>query len=189
MLSIVGRNAETIRYHRMIDAGLSPTEKWCSACKAWLPLSDFGSDKSRKDGRANVCRPCSRARYKAWTAANSERHRAQTRKRAAQVPLAHRRDLHRKHRYGMEPGEYDRRMAAQGGRCAICGEEPRKALVVDHDHATGVVRGLLCYTCNRGLHMLDAPGRLQAALRYLGSSGDDPFNVHAPSRVGTGMSG
>ena len=34
----------------------------------------------------------------------------------------------------------------QGGRCAVCGD-PQK-LVVDHDHATGLARGLLCRSCN-----------------------------------------
>jgi hypothetical protein len=35
----------------------------------------------------------------------------------------------------------------QDGRCAICGSSP-KTLVTDHDHLTGLVRGLLCYSCN-----------------------------------------
>jgi hypothetical protein len=34
----------------------------------------------------------------------------------------------------------------QGDRCAICGA--RSGLVIDHDHATGYVRGLLCPSCN-----------------------------------------
>lgn len=32
-------------------------------------------------------------------------------------------------------------------RCAICGDWPHT--VIDHDHETGLVRGLLCVRCNR----------------------------------------
>jgi hypothetical protein len=34
----------------------------------------------------------------------------------------------------------------QGGRCAVCGVGGR--IQIDHDHATGMVRGLLCQSCN-----------------------------------------
>lgn len=47
--------------------------------------------------------------------------------------------------------EYDKILAYQDGRCAICRREPKpgKRLAVDHDHQTGYVRGLLCYVDNR----------------------------------------
>jgi Recombination endonuclease VII len=60
-------------------------------------------------------------------------------------------------------------------RCAICNQEERKVtrgkvvmLAVDHDHATGKVRGLLCHTCNVALGLLqDSPGLLANALSYV----------------------
>lgn len=36
----------------------------------------------------------------------------------------------------------------QAGRCAMCGRRAGDALVEDHCHATGLVRGFLCRSCN-----------------------------------------
>lgn len=51
--------------------------------------------------------------------------------------------------YGLGRDDYDTLLALQGGRCAVCRAKPKgKRLVVDHDHKTGAVRGLLCARCN-----------------------------------------
>lgn len=58
----------------------------------------------------------------------------------------------RRARQLLSPDEYEALLEAQGGVCAICGNPPAKRrLSVDHDHATGKVRGLLCFRCNRAL--------------------------------------
>lgn len=57
--------------------------------------------------------------------------------------------------------------------CVICGAEDK--LVVDHDHITGAVRGMLCNHCNRGLgHFRDDPMLLEFAAQYLYAASDDP---------------
>lgn len=58
-------------------------------------------------------------------------------------------------------------------QCVICGNEEK--LVVDHDHQTGKVRGLLCNHCNRGLgHFKDDPMLFEFAAQYLYASADHP---------------
>lgn len=58
-------------------------------------------------------------------------------------------------------------------QCVICGSEEK--LVVDHDHITGEIRGMLCNHCNRGLgHFRDDPMLLEFAAQYLYASADSP---------------
>lgn len=81
--------------------------------------------------------------------------------------------------YGLTLEQYEEKFAAQNGQCAIC-EQPEKCrngqgeprrLSVDHDHATGAIRGLLCTACNALLgYAEDDPERLEAAARYLEAS-------------------
>lgn len=65
----------------------------------------------------------------------------------------------------------------QNGLCAICNNGSSRsdyrtgkvqALALDHDHATGMARGLLCDRCNRGMGLLgDSVDRLRSAIAYL----------------------
>ena len=75
-------------------------------------------------------------------------------------------------KYGITLDGYDRLLAAQNGVCALCGGPPlgRSGIHyhVDHDHVTGVVRGLLCSRCNGGLGALgETVEALERAINYL----------------------
>jgi hypothetical protein len=53
--------------------------------------------------------------------------------------------------YNITTAEYEEILALQGGVCAICKKPPKdggKSLAIDHDHKTGLIRGLLCWACN-----------------------------------------
>lgn len=80
-----------------------------------------------------------------------------------------------KGKYGLTPDAFWDIVWDQDLGCAICGTEfcpggPK--MFVDHNHATGEVRGVLCPTCNSALGLFgDSPDRLHAALEYLEDRG------------------
>lgn len=66
---------------------------------------------------------------------------------------------------------FDEMILNRGGMCDICGKDAK--LCVDHDHKTGVVRGLLCIDCNTALEVLERPTEwTRAAKKYLTISTD-----------------
>ena len=73
--------------------------------------------------------------------------------------------------YGITVDEYDAMLEAQGGGCSVCGVGSgwaEKRLAVDHDHASGRVRGLLCDRCNTVLGKVgDDPALLDGLKLYL----------------------
>jgi len=90
--------------------------------------------------------------------------------------------------FDLTPEEYDRILAFQGGRCAICPREPteKMRLSVDHNHKTGEVRGLLCWLCNVALGKFrDDYVLLNAAAQYV----NDPPVPRALKRTVIGRVG
>jgi hypothetical protein len=73
--------------------------------------------------------------------------------------------------YGITGEQYQELYEAQGGKCFICRRATGavKRLSVDHDHKTGIVRGLLCRSCNRDVlgHARDEVEFFQRAIEYL----------------------
>lgn len=125
-------------------------EKRCNDCGGVFPLDHFPRNKNSRDGRHGYCKPCHNARSR------------ETRERL----YGGGRHYHLKRRYGLGADEVAGMIEAQGGMCAICGT--RSAEQVDHDHVTGQVRAVLCFTCNLGLgNFGDDPERLRSAVRYL----------------------
>ena len=122
--------------------------KKCSRCRQEKDLSEFYTDK-RNGGRPMAeCKGCF-----------SLRSRAKSRRARLGHDWGHNDEL------------YLTRL--QGGRCAICGaEQGNRRFHLDHDHATGRARGLLCHSCNLGLGAFrDNPEWLDAAAAYLRGGG------------------
>lgn len=72
-----------------------------------------------------------------------------------------------KTKFGINEDDYNQLLLKQNHCCAICGFDDKR-LVIDHDHLTGVVRGLLCNHCNVGIgNLADSVEILEKAITYL----------------------
>lgn len=77
-------------------------------------------------------------------------------------------------RQGIDPDQAEA-LLKQATKCEGCGGIPKNTrtlrLVPDHDHTTGLLRGVLCGNCNRALGLLqDSPTILRALAQYLETS-------------------
>lgn len=127
----------------------------CSGCGEEKDESQFSlSQLLLKAPRCRDCRRVANRRYgprrtrnKAWQQVYKQRTR-----------LRH---------YGLTDKDYSELLQQQQNRCRICRNSLEPA-VVDHDHNTNRVRGLLCHGCNKGLgHFRDNPLLLIRAAFYL----------------------
>jgi hypothetical protein len=77
-------------------------------------------------------------------------------------------------RYGLTLEDVAELLRLQGGVCAVClSRDPDH---VDHDHQTGRVRGLLCFSCNGGLGQFkDDAVILRRAAEYLDNAATEPL--------------
>lgn len=70
------------------------------------------------------------------------------------------------YQYGLTEDQLAKMKIKQAYKCLICNK--KKRLVIDHDHKTGKVRGLLCYRCNSRLCLFEDKIIFKRVLRYLG---------------------
>ncbi|AGF91696.1 hypothetical protein SVPG_00013 [Synechococcus phage S-CBP4] len=127
--------------------------KRCTKCGEDKELHEFPNERRSSDGVAARCKFCTSQYQKEWA------------KRKGGTMY------YRTVRYGMSPEEYEELLEEQLNCCACCGssDPKRKAgFVIDHDHQTGQVRGLLCHSCNIGIGQLgDSIFGLTQAINYL----------------------
>jgi len=147
----------------------------CRTCEEAKSDEEFAirSDTGKRRTDCTTCRGKGNlARYHSDPSAK-ERSRLISRKSAAL------------RKYGMTPEEYEELLCLTGGRCGIClaPPAPRRHHHIDHDHATGRVRGLLCHSCNVALgHFRDNPHLLARAIEYLENT-NAPRGGHRDERT------
>lgn len=119
--------------------------KTCTRCGEDKDLDDFGHHSTGLMKRKSTCRRCCsiRARESTWKSQGID----------------------------CTWEDYLGLVELQQNRCAICGEPPTAhygRLTLDHNHATGGVRGLLCHSCNVAIgHLRDNPTIARSAAEYL----------------------
>jgi hypothetical protein len=140
-----------------------PKEKECILCKITKPIDMFpyrtGKQKHLFDSR---CKECKYTENTAWRQENKEKvleYRAKDtwnlKKRCS--------------RYAITEKQFLDMFNTQNSCCKICDSTITiDNSAIDHNHATGDIRGILCKTCNRALGMFkDSPKILEKALDYL----------------------
>lgn len=127
--------------------------KECIDCKEAYPHDHYYKGSTCAGGRVPRCRACHKRRYPA-------------------VKGSVKKDAALWSRYRIRLPDYQRMVDEQGNRCAICqttnkGRKNSSYWAVDHDHATGAVRGLLCLQCNLDLYVLEQTEWCVSAHTYL----------------------
>jgi Autographiviridae endonuclease VII len=113
---------------------------------------------SERYTRNGKCVQCNREKRAKWRCRDKKAEYESARKTRLKVV------------YDMKEGMYEALLDKQNGVCAICGGTCTNGhtLYVDHDHKTGMIRGLLCNRCNFGIgYFKDNQTFLAAAIEYL----------------------
>ena len=144
-----------IHARRAASAAMTSNGKCCTVCRQRKPLTEFNFAIKAKGYRQSLCKACQRDQNRQWRQKNPRKKRS-----------------HRLRKYGLTVEHFESMVAAQGGRCAICGTATlgggRRYLDIDHNHANGKIRGLLCNNCNIGLGCFkDSPDALRRAAEYV----------------------
>lgn len=131
-------------------------KKICKICKEEKTLDSFAKHWCTKDRLEKTCKKC---------------RSKKTKEHRQLLSFGERKNRNLIASHNITLVEYTALLIWQNSVCAICGEEEKtkdRSLAVDHDHATGYVRGLLCGGCNKAIGLFkDDVVRIEKAIGYL----------------------
>ena len=136
-----------------------------------MPFKDKSSSKAKKSINAAHMRWAAKPENKAKVAAINKRYRDKNKEKLGVKYREYKKQprslfSQRARKFGITVDELTALIARHEGKCAICNSTHR--LVVDHDHGSNEVRGILCTPCNLGLaHFKDTPEFMELAAQYL----------------------
>jgi hypothetical protein len=131
----------------------------CNACLSWKDCLNCGESFPQRGLWGMTCSPKCRSEYD-----------KKIRLKKSSQSAEQKRNYRLKAKYGIGIVEFEEMLTNQNGKCAICGMDGDRgrSLCVDHCHATGMIRGLLCNGCNSGLGQFkDNANSLERAAMYL----------------------
>ena len=146
---------------------IPPVGRECSVCQKYklLNTDNFFRSSIAIAGFGYRCKPCDKIAKSNWYKKNKERATMSSKNRTW------------KHKFGVTVEWYKTQLMAQNGCCAICRSDKNKGrfgtyFVIDHNHSSGKIRGLLCNTCNRTLGMFkEDPAILRRGAEYIENDG------------------
>jgi hypothetical protein len=151
--------------------------KTCPKCNKIKHPNDFGKCTREKDGKYYLCKECANEKTRNSYQKHKEKRREKNRGRKRIRSL----DYHKKKKntrmflmYGITEQDYENLLNDQYRKCKICksvgSDISGGGLVIDHDHKTNKVRGLICGRCNVMLGLAkDSLEILTSTIEYLKS--------------------
>ncbi len=180
---------EVLEWCRDNTKNVQQRTKLCSYCLITKPVIEFHVANNNEDGYRNDCKECRQnkkqmtmvqpAKLQCMTCkkiklntkeffSGSNQHNPTKLKRRQCIVCnkKYSQNHYYEKSYGLSLEEVEKRIQQQNSKCAIC--KKQRKLVLDHDHATGQLRELLCDGCNRGLGFFkEDVDALEAAISYL----------------------
>ena len=138
-------------------------KKICTKCKKRKLLSEFPYKGANRKGLRAWCKFCKNK--------EARKYRAKVKKQNPEQYTKTNFKQNIKSKYGLTIDDYNKLFQEQNGCCAVCGKHQSEIILcVEHRHSDGLVRGLVCKTCNHliDIYETDFYGLKEEIVEYMG---------------------